>query len=232
MSRPGCLRWILALAHLSTGLFAASQPALTEFHCRIVFQPGHQASVLITAEVADPERLPQRRIEHSLVSYEGQRILGLHFNSEGRKLDLEAHPGTRLTRYAVVVPPTRPAGAGFRYQAEYTVASAPEDESERVPLLVPSLPALAGARAVQIQAQIPDYEVPLRDTFPHFLWQPPGSGSVTLGNVPAFVRVRRKRAGAVSVRDRLEDPIFLSDLFIILIIVLGSITWKMKYSRK
>ncbi len=223
-------RWAFLLAQGSVSLFAASQPQLAEFNCQISFRGG-EASVRITAEISDPEQLPGKLVEHSLVSYDGQRITGLHFSSERVELGFEAHPRGRLTRYTFTVPSERIAEAGgFRYQAEYAIAGASQEGVERVPLLVPAWRTPAGNRVVKIRVEIAENEVAL-DSFPHFRWEGAHSGSVVLANVPAFVRVKSKPAGAMSVTDRLADPTFLNDAFIIVIIVVGSIAWKVKYGR-
>lgn len=212
---------------------APVQSQVVEFNCQIGLESDHRASVVIIVAIEGADHLPQKLIAHTLLAYEQQKITDFSFSSEAVNLPFNSERDHRLTRYTFTLPsPPLSEANRFRYTARYSVAAESKEDLQRIPLLVPVLRTPAGTRVVRIQARIANDEFPSGDSFPRFNWEGARLGSVVLGNVPAFVKVTTRPPAAVSVLDRLSNPDFLNDAFIIALIILASVIWKVRYRKE
>lgn len=123
------------------------------------------------------------------------------------------------------------AGSG---RNEYTVryrAPLADGPTQRCPLLVPGVPTDGVSRGVRLDVEVPDGATVLPGQFPAFTWND-RRGSVTIGHMPAFVRVPHLPRGApVTWRDGL-DVERLVDTGAIAVIGASTLAWIARRRRR
>lgn len=80
-----------------------------------------------------------------------------------------------------------PTAGDFRYEVRYRVRQ-PDEWAYRCPLWVPAVASDGRSRSVEIEVTLPPAARPAGWSFPAFQWTG-GTGRITLGNLPAFVRL-------------------------------------------
>lgn len=167
--------WLL----LTTSL-ALAAPVLRSADVDITLTSPTSCAVTMTLRVEGASEIDHRVDRHSsaaggveLVAVEGARQVGA-VSAIGRTQSLVLRPDA--------------AGYRIRYRAEV-----PAEQASRCPLWLPVIPTDGLSRAVTITVDLPAGATPA-DSMPRFSWT--GThGEVTLGHLPAFVRVSYGASG-------------------------------------
>ncbi len=132
-------------------------------------------------------------------------------------------------RTMVLVVSLDPAGSGA-YTIRYRVTQ-PGEWSYRCPLWVPTTPTDGRSRAIHIQVEVPAETMPTRGAFPAFTWSPGNHGTITIGHVPAFIRVPFRAPGQDPGWWARQDLATVTDATAIIVLVVGSLVWLWRARR-
>jgi hypothetical protein len=178
-------------AFIALGTVSASGATLRAADVAVAFQPGGGCDVAMTFVIESPEPV---RVVHRLIPAEGTAVRALTIGG------VTAEPQPDSDRAVVVPVPIRSSDPiSVRYRV--VPAARPVD---RCPLLVPDAPTAGISRVVTIAVTLENGGQPLPGQFPAFSWDSSG-GRVTLGHLPAFVRVPNAPPGRpLGWRDTLD----------------------------
>lgn len=130
---------------------------------------GDGAEVVERITLSNAERL-NGEVEHILTRFEGAGgVEGLAVTARGRELQVEREEGELVDRVLVSLP--EGTSGEFAYEVSYRYAGG----SERVPLVVPTVPTMGDANDVALEVVVPEGGY-LLDSFP--VIQSGGSGTV------------------------------------------------------
>lgn len=156
---------------------AAAAPGLRTAQARIVFVDARACTVDLTVDIDDA-----LEVEHRLGVGDGSRAALIDTRGTSTP-DAPRRIGATL---ALTLRPTA-REYSIRYRVEHP------DGTDRCPLWLPDVPADGRSRAVTLAVEIPAGTRAV-GTMPAFAWA--GTrGEVTLGHLPAFVRVPLARPG-------------------------------------
>jgi hypothetical protein len=189
---------------------AVAAPALRGAEVLAEFQSPTACAVTLTVNVEGAAQ-----VEHRIGVVDGARVELSEIRGAAQVGDARTVGRTR----ALVV---RPQGAA--YTLRYTVEQ-PRASAGRCPLWIPSVPADGRSQAVTLRVRIPAGAT-AAGTMPNLAWAG-REGSVTLGHLPAFVRVPYAMPG--------EPPpfniAFAMDVAAIGTLLLASAAWARRARR-
>jgi hypothetical protein len=174
----------VAICTLLSAPLLAAPPSLHEANVKVMFTDTTTCEVDVAFKVSPGTATS---LEHRLQLFEGTRVEVLGIT--GADLLRPAYPSGRTQVLELHAPPP----AVNNYTVRYRVIQLP-DQAYRCPLWVPTAPSDGRSLNVQIAVVLPAGAAPAGGGFPALRWAATG-GVVTLGHVPAFVRVPFRGAG-------------------------------------
>ena len=96
---------------------------------------------------------------------------------------------------------------------------------------MPTTPTDGQSREVHLQVEVPPDTQPTRGAFPAITWTGAGSGIVTLGHLPVFVRVPFQAPGQDPGWLARQDFATVTDVTAVAGLVLGTVFWVWRARR-
>ncbi len=149
-------------------------------------------------------------IDHRIEAFEGGRVELIGLRDARQDGDVSLIGRTR----SLVLRQDQPT-----YELRYR-AQQPASRASRCPLWVPAVPTDGYSRAVRLHVELPR-STTAADTMPAFTWTAANHGSTTLGNIPAFVRMSYREAGAITAWNIATTM----DAIAVAVFVLASALW-------
>lgn len=202
---------LVAVMGLAASAHALTAPVLSsaDIHLTITSATACEATMSLSVDDGGADPAPPPEVEHRIEAFDGIRIDLVSLHGAEQVGDVRTIGHTR----SLVVRPGLQA-----YQVRYRVEQ-PPGRRERCPLWVPTIPTDGQSRSVQIEVTLPAGAQP-GSAMPRLAWT--GTrGSVTLGHVPAFVRVPFSLEG----ERRPWDIATLMDALVVAIFIASTGVW-------
>lgn len=193
----------------SAHVLAAPVLRSADIHLTINSATVCEATMDLSIDDGGTDAAPPSEVEHRIEAFDGIRIDLVSLHGAEQIGDVRTIGQTR----SLVVRPDQQA-----YQVRYRVEQ-PPGRRERCPLWVPTIPTDGRSRSVQIAVTLPAGAQP-GSVMPRLAWTDT-RGSVTLGHVPAFVRVPFTREG----ERRPWDIATLMDALVIAMFIASAGVW-------
>lgn len=200
----------LLLAHV----VVSAAPSIVSYRAEIHDRTGNKVAVDIA--ISTGANVWQKPV-HTIERGGGERVSGIGLvSSDGRAVSSRVERVGLLDRIVCNEPV-------WDYRIHYVV-EANDPGPARIPLAVPEIPTGGAAGSVTVTFYPASQEVILGDTFPAFQRDGAGLFVAELSNVPNHVQLASWRTGEAGFRERWVTPATLSDLVVIALLVIGSIT--------